>query len=225
MMRAAILGAMLMLSGCAGMGAAGDPVFASAGSAAGIEVRAPDWQVGSEWHYSDGYGLKVTKATAGATTFQRTDDPAQWVVRRGFLREDAQSPTVLRKLMFEDLPPGAGTTLSGQHPITYRREYMAGNVQRTHVTSWTVEGRETVKVPAGQFECVVLAMRTRNTEDGWTGFERWWFSPQSQNFVRMEYRYGNNPVGSRVLTEYRVGPTPLGTLASAAPAVATVRTE
>ncbi len=214
-MRARILAAMLLLSGCAGLGGTGDPAFTGSAAVAGLEVRAPDWQVGSEWHYSDGYGLKVTKVANGTATFQRTDDPGQWIVRRGFLREDAQSPTVLRKLLFEGLPPGAGTLLTGGTPITYRREYMSGDVQRTHVTSWTVEGRETVKVPAGEFDCVVLAMRTRNTQDGWTGFERWWFSPQAQNFVRMEYRYGSNPSGSRVLTDYHVGPVPLGRLASA----------
>ena len=178
MMRGAALGLMMLLAGCAG---GRDPVFATNGSAAGIKVDAPTWQPGSDWHYSDGYGLK--------------DDPSQWIVRRGFLREDAQSSTVLRKLLFAGLPPGEGTVLSGDSPVTYRREYMAGDVQRNHVTSWTVEGRETIKV--------------RNTEDGWTGFERWWFSPRAQNYVRMEYRYGNNPMGSRVLTEYHVGPAVL----------------
>ena len=206
MMRGAALGLMMLLAGCAG---GRDPVFATNGSAAGIKVDAPTWQPGSDWHYSDGYGLKVTKVVAGTTTFQRTDDPSQWIVRRGFLREDAQSSTVLRKLLFAGLPPGEGTVLSGDSPVTYRREYMAGDVQRNHVTSWTVEGRETIKVPAGEFDCVVLTTRTRNTEDGWTGFERWWFSPRAQNYVRMEYRYGNNPMGSRVLTEYHVGPAVL----------------
>ena len=217
-MRLATLGLVVLLAGCAG---GRDPLFATNGSAAGIKVDAPAWQPGSSWQYSDGYGLKVNKVVGGTTTFQRTDDPSQWMVRRGFLREDAQSSTVLRKLLFEGLPPGEGAVLSGDAPVTYRREYMAGDVQRNHVTSWTVEGRESIKVPAGEFDCVVLTTRTRNTEDGWTGFERWWFSPRAQNYVRMEYRYGNNPAGSRVLTEYHVGPTALAanSAALAPPAV------
>ena len=77
---------MTLLAGCAG---SRDPVFNTSASAAGIRVDAPNWQPGSDWHYSDGYGLKVTKVAGGATTFQRTDDPSQWLVRRGFLREDA----------------------------------------------------------------------------------------------------------------------------------------
>ena len=178
------------------------PAVASTDSAQRVE--APVWRVGSEWHYSDGYGLKVTNATGGLTKFQRLDDPRQWVIRRGFLREDAQSATTLRKLMFEDLPSGAGQVLASSKPLTYRREFMSMGVQRTHATSWTIEGRETVKVPAGEFDCIVLVMRTRNLANEWTGFERWWFSPIAGNFVRMEYRYGSAPPGSRVLTEFRL---------------------
>ena len=200
---------LLSLCGCG----SAFPVQAPATSAAElVSVRAPDWKVGSQWEYSDGYGLKVTHVDGPVTTFQRIDDPQQWVVRHGFLREDAQSATTLRKLLFEDLPAGDGAVLSSRAPLTYRRQYQAGAAQYTHATSWTVERREAVKVPAGEFDCVVLVMRTRNLSDGWTGFERWWFSPQAQNFVRMEYRYGSTQEGSRVLTRYRLsgaGPTPL----------------
>ena len=169
------------------------------------EVRAPVWAVGSEWQYSDGYGLKVTRVEGPVTTFERLDDRTQWVTRRGFLREDAQSGTTMRKLLYENLPSGAGQVLSVKTPLVYRREYMAGTTQLAHATSWTVEGRELVKVPAGQFDCIVLTMRTRNVDDGWTGYERWWFSPVAQNYVRMEYRYGPTSNGSRVLTSYRLG--------------------
>ena len=167
-------------------------------------VEAPVWRTGSEWQYNDGYGLKVIKTDGKLTTFQRLDDARQWIVRRGFLREDAQSSTTLRKLMFEDLPSGAGQLLTTSKPLTYRREFMSGGLQRTHATSWTIEGRETVKVPAGEFDCIILVMRTRNLAQGWTGFERWWFSPQAGNFVRMEYRYGSDQPGSRVLTRFHL---------------------
>ena len=70
--------------------------------------------------------------------------------------------------------------------------------------SWTVEGRDTVNVPAGQFDCVILVMRARSLSGDWTGYERWWFSPQAQNYVRMEYRYGPDAEGSRVLTTYNL---------------------
>jgi len=201
---------LLLLGGCAATSQWLDASPAPTVLAGNQAVRAPDWRKGSEWQYSDGYGLKVARVEGSVTTFQRLDDPSQWVARRGFLREDAQSGTTLRKLLFEDLPPGAGLVLSPRTPLTYRREYMAGATQRTHATSWTVEGRETVKVPAGEFKCFVLVMRTRDVADGWTGFERWWYSPQAQNYVRMEYRYGSTAPGSRVLTQYR--------LAAAAPA-------
>ena len=213
-MRAVPLLGLLLLAGCGTAAgwretpATGTPPVTLSGAQT---VQAPEWRVGSRWQYSDGYGLEVSRVDGPVTTFRRLDDPAQWIVRRGFLREDAQSSTTLRKLLFEDLPPGAGLVLSARAPLTYRREYAAGGTQRTHATSWSVEGRELVKVPAGEFDCFVLVMRTRNLADGWTGFERWWFSPRAQNFVRMEYRYGSAPAGSRVLTGYQLaaGPTPL----------------
>lgn len=206
MVRKNILAALLALAltGCGGE-------FASVGAPGAFapvradSVPAPAWSVGSEWLYSDGYGLKVTRVEGSVTTFQRLDDPTQWVTRRGFLREDAQSGTTLRKLLYENLPQGAGLSLSTKAPLVYRREYMSGSAQRAHATSWTVDGRETVKVPAGEFDCIVLTMRTRNVEDGWTGYERWWFSPVAQNYVRLEYRYGPESSGSRVLTHYRLG--------------------
>ena len=70
-------------------------------------------------------------------------------------------------------------------------------------------GREVVTVPAGQFDCVVLVMRARSLSGDWTGYERWWFSPQAQGYVRMEYRYGPDAEGSRVLMTYAL-PTEAG---------------
>ena len=199
------LAALLLLAGCGTMPIADLLPGVSAG-AHEERAEAPAWHVGSEWRYSDGYGLKVMKHEGALTTFQRLDDPSQWVVRRGFLREDAQSGTTLRKLLFEDLSAGAGTTLSSKAPLTYRRETLSDGVQHNHATSWTVEGRRTVRVPAGEFDCIILVMRTRDLDHDWTGIERWWFSPVVQNYVRMEYRYGKEESGSRVLMSYHLAP-------------------
>jgi hypothetical protein len=193
------LAVLFTLVGCAeGPGLAGP----SPGLGAVDTVQAPAWRVGSEWEYSDGYGLRVTASDGSLTRFQRLDAPEQWVARRGFLRESSQSATTARRLLFEDLPPGTGTVLSTSTPLTYRREYDAGGVTRVHATSWTVERRERVRVPAGEFDCFVLVMRTRSLNDDWSGYERWWFSPEVQNYVRLEYRYGPDEAGSRVLMRY-----------------------
>lgn len=188
------------LGGCAGEGSVG----VGRSSSPILEVSAPEWRVGSEWRYSDGYGLRVARVEGATTTFQRTDDPGQWVTRRGFLRESSRSGTTERRLLFEDLQPGGGMRLSSRSPLTYRREYEADGETRVHATSWTVEGREVVKVPAGEFDCVVLVMRTRSQSSDWTGYERWWFSPRAQNYVRVEYRYGPDAEGARVLVSYRL---------------------
>jgi hypothetical protein len=74
-----------------------------------------------------------------------------------------------------------------------------------HASSWSVEGRETITVPAGTFDCWLIVWRSRSLRSDWTGFERWWYSPQAQNYVRMEYKYGPDAEGSRVLMRYQIG--------------------
>jgi hypothetical protein len=166
-----------------------------------LTVAAPSQTVGSEWHYDDGYGLRVAQVDGMVTQYRRTDDPSQWVRRRAFLREDSQSQSIYRKLLFSNLPPDAGAKLVSNEPLVYHREFASGGVSHSHLTSWTVEGRERVAVPAGEFDCWVLVMRTRSLTDDWTGFERWWYSPQVKSYVRLEYQYGRE-TGSRVLTQY-----------------------
>ena len=193
--------AAAVLGGCS---QASSGLMALAATEAADRVEAPRWRVGSEWRYSDGYGLKVVRTEGPITTFQRLDDPRQWISRRGLIRESSRSSTGERRLLFEGLPPGAGLLLVAGAPLTYRREYTAGSATRTHVVSWTVEGRDVVNVPAGQFDCVILVMRARSLSGGWTGYERWWFSPQAQGYVRLEYRYGPDAEGSRVLMTYNL---------------------
>src|SRR5207248_2444628 len=38
----------------------------------------------------------------------------------------------------------------------------------------------------------------------WTGFERWWYSPEVQQYVRLEYKYGAGDTASRVLMRYHL---------------------
>jgi hypothetical protein len=203
-MSVGMMAATLLLGGCnanslMNFGAAQSGIYAEV-----IKAEAPAWRVGSEWRYNDGYGLRVAQVAGPMATFERLDDPGQWVSRRGFLREDSQSQSVLRKIVFEDLKPGAGKVLTSGEPLTFRREYMADGQLRVHATSWTVEGREHVKVPAGEFDCIIIVMRTRSQSTDWSGFERWWYSPKAQNYVRLEYKYGTNVMGTRVLMSYKI---------------------
>jgi len=201
-LRAISAAAALLLAGCASkepldFGAEQAGIYAQP-----IRAEAPAWQPGSEWRYSDGYGLQVVRVEGPITTFRRIDDPTQWIARKGFLRDDSQSQTRFRKVLFEDLKPGAGFALDSAKPLTFRREFVSGDATHVHATSWTVERREHVKVPAGEFDCIVLVMRTRSLTSDWSGFERWWYSPDAQNYVRLEYQYGPEAAGSRVLTSY-----------------------
>ncbi len=185
-------------------------------------VQAPDWVAGSEWRYSDGYGLKVTSISPQATIFERLDAPGQWFSRQGFIRKDATSGTTARNSIYRTISDTAGYSLSAAAPLTFQREYLSNGKLLVHASSWSVEGRETITVPAGTFDCWLIVWRTRSLRSDWTGFERWWYSPQAQNYVRMEYKYGAEPSGSRVLMRYQVGPAALAVSPPAAAAVAAV---
>jgi hypothetical protein len=168
-------------------------------------VAAPQWRVGSTWEFSDGYGLRVASVASGTTVFERMDAPGQWFSMRGFLRQDAESPTAKRQTIYRSVPPNAGDVLSDSQPLTFQREYLSNDKTIVHATSWSVEGRQTISVPAGTFDCWVLVWRARSLKGNWTGFERWWYSPEAQLYVRMEYKYGAMPTASRVLMRYRLG--------------------
>ena len=168
-------------------------------------VPAPQWRAGSSWEYSDGYQLRLGSVSDGTAVFERLDAPNQWFSMRGFLRQDAASATAKRQTIYRTVPPSAGDSLSAAAPLTFQREYLSNNQLIVHVTSWTVEGRETITVPAGTFNCWVIVWRARSLKGNWTGFERWWYSPEAQLYVRMEYKYGNTATASRVLMHYTTG--------------------
>ena len=167
-------------------------------------VVAPQWRVGSSWEYSDGYGLRVASASNGTTVFERLDAPGQWFSMRGYLRQDATSALTKRQTIYRSVPPGAGDALNVSKPLTFQHEYLSDGKLIVHATSWTVEGRQAVTVPAGTFDCWVIVWRARSLKGNWTGFERWWYSPETQLYVRMEYKYGTMPTASRVLMRYRL---------------------
>ena len=170
---------------------ADDPAGASgrARAAANAVVKAPDWSVGSEWHYSDGYAVKVSVRLAA-----RARCSTGWTRRASGSRARASSATT------PPAPPPPATRSTapfptmpacqpvGRKPLTFQREYLNNGKLMVHASSWTVEGRETITVPAGTFDCWVIVWRTRSLRSDWTGFERWWYSPQAQNYVRMEYQ-------------------------------------
>jgi len=181
-------------------------------------VQAPNWSVGSEWRYSDGYGLKVSSTGPQGTVFERLDAPGQWFSRLGFIRKDAASGTATRSSIYRTIPDNAGFSLSAAAPLTFQREYMSNGKLMVHASSWTLEGRETITVPAGTFDCFLIVWRTRSLRSDWTGFERWWYSPLAQNYVRMEYKYGSEPLSSRVLMRYSLAGAPSAAPAALAPA-------
>jgi hypothetical protein len=190
------------LGGCASIAAPSTPVAKLQAPAA--FVPAPHWRVGSSWEYSDGYAIEVAWNEDGATVFQRVDAPGQWFSMRGFLRQDAGSRSQKRQTIYRTVAPDAGDELSSSQPLTFQREYLSDDKLMVHATSWTVEGRQQITVPAGTFDCWLIVWRARSLKSDWTGFERWWYSPEAQQYVRLEYKYGDGPTASRVLMRYRL---------------------
>jgi hypothetical protein len=88
--------------------------------------------------------------------------------------------------------------------LTFQREYLSNNRLIIHASSWTVEGHQRITVPAGTFDCWVIVWRARSLKSNWTGFERWWYSPETQQYVRLEYKYGAGATASRVLMRYHL---------------------
>jgi hypothetical protein len=170
-----------------------------------LEILPPDapvWKVGDTWRYSDGYDLKVSTVLGNDTTFQRLDTEDDWVVRRSLFKVRSKQGKILREVVYRTKDPEELFPLEVGKQVVFLEEYLRAGELIQHNTSWTVEGKETVQVPAGTFDCWILVKRTRGLQSNWTGSERWWYSPEAKHYVRMEYRYGTEPPGSRVLMSY-----------------------
>lgn len=200
---------LFVLGGCAAMptieeGAAFDAPFQTL-SQDMLDAAPPRWRVGDTWAYSDGYGLTVSEAVGNMGILLRTDRSGDWVKRRGLFKVDSMSHGVRRQVVFRSPNPAELFPLAENKRVSFIREYLKDGDLRVHKTSWEVDGRETIEVPAGVFDCWVLVWKTRSTTSRWRGYEKWWYSPDVGNFVRMEYRYGRLPPSSRVLVRFERG--------------------
>lgn len=170
-----------------------------------LPFNAPVWKVGDSWRYSDDYNLKVSAVIGDDTTFERSDIPEDWVVRRSLFKIRSKQGNVVREVVYRTNDPAELFPLAVGKQVVFLEEYLRAGELIQHDSSWTVEGQESIQVPAGTFNCWILVMRTRGRQSNWTGSERWWYSPTVKHYVRMEYRYGTQPPGSRVLMSYRLG--------------------
>lgn len=167
-------------------------------------LQKPTWKVGDEWRYSDGYAFRVEGNRGSTTRFRRLDDAAQWFETRGLFRERSQSASALREVVFRSEDPEQLYSVARGKPVVFIREYLNNGRLIRHRTSWMVEGRATITVPAGTFDSFILVKRSRSLTGTWTGYERIWFSPAARNYVRMEFKYGEAPDMARVLTHFKL---------------------
>ncbi|MBF0611959.1 MAG: hypothetical protein G8345_03315 [Magnetococcales bacterium] len=210
------LAAALLVSGCATDTATTPPPAPMATTMTALpatETGVPEYKVGDRWEYSDGYGLEVTKVEAGGwTTMNHLDKSTvlsnDWIQRRGIFTENRKTGNEMRQVVFRSRFPEQDLfPLAIGKQSRYKREYLVnGKDLREHQTSWKVVGRDTIEVPAGKFEVWILDYETQSITTDWYGRERWYYSPQVKNYVRMEYQYGKAPPSSRVLMSHKVAP-------------------
>jgi hypothetical protein len=221
-------------------------------SAESLGLEAPKWRPGECWRYDDGYGLQVIAGlleeewanldrqgrgetqglrAKGTTVFQRIDDPRQWQIRKGLFIEASRSDSAYRLTMLRSADPAEIFTLPPRTPVILRHEYrrlpLSGESgsqrQIRHNQSWVVEGKAKVSVPAGSFETWVIVMRVRSVDGGYTGWERWWYSPEAKMPVRMEYEYnaetmgGRRDAGERNLVRFGLADSVTGTIRPCGP--------
>lgn len=166
-------------------------------------LTAPVWTKGDSWTYSDGYGLEVSKVYEnGSAKIERTDVNGVWTIRKAFFKEQSKSPKHSRQVVYRSNDPMVIVGGGVGKGVAFEREFTKDSDLMRHSTSWVIEGRDKITVPAGTFETWVLVMRSNSVDSGWRGYERWWYSPAVNNYVRMEYQYGSNEASSRVLMAY-----------------------
>lgn len=196
----------LLLTGCQGMQQEKPATQAPAvqqAAASPSTVPVPRWMVGDSWQYSDGYGIRVSEVAAdGKTKFDRTDVMGQWTIRQAFFKHESQTRRTHRLVVFRTADPMELFKKGINEPVTFTREYTRNGELVRHRTSWVVEGKERIQVPAGTFDTWVIVWRSQSLESAWRGFERWYYAPEVRNYVRIEYKYGESPDSARVLMKY-----------------------
>ncbi len=201
----------IVLSGCFGNrlkggGDEGPPYQASASQQATPVDFFPPWRYYDHWTYSDGYRLKVQSVDNGIAKVDRLDQPGNWFKRKGIFKMESMTGNTHRKVVFRSMDPMQLLPLKRGKQVKFIREFQSGRLLRKHETSWTVLGNETIEVPAGVFNTWVLFWNSRSLTSDWTGYEKWWYSPEVKNYVRLEYQYGKNHPSSRVLTSFDISP-------------------
>jgi hypothetical protein len=178
------------------------------------------WHIRDEWIYSDDYTLRVDRVDGTVGKLTRIN--RGWIEREGLFKIRSNTDGIVRQVIFRSPDPASLFPLKVGNKVTYKREYLMGKIGanlvsgpdlsnlkdkqlRVHKSSWTVTGKERVSVPAGTFDCWILEWNTLSELSGWKGSEKWWYSPEVGNYVRMEFKYGKKPASSRVLMKYTKG--------------------
>lgn len=165
-------------------------------------LAPPKWAVGDQYVYDDGYGLEVVAQSGEITKFRRLDDPQQWMTMQGFFDLERQSSTQYRKVLSRKGPFDPTQGLPIGQSLQLDRQLLSGSNRHQHQEQWVVDGREQLTTPAGTFDCWRITRNWQNHLTLWHGFERFWWSEDIGFYVKLEYRYGNQPEGRRLLIKF-----------------------
>jgi hypothetical protein len=174
-------------------------------------VGAPIWKRGHEWTY-------LWESPRGSGTFVWSVDRVEtvdglecYVIKSGsreiFWRTNDLT-SVLQKnegaIEIRYVPPRQTFAWPLSPGKTWEQQFTVERPQnretQTRVQTWSVEGTESVVVPAGEFSTVKVVVRNkRNNSIAW----EYWYSPTARQFVRVRdhLSYG---IETRVLAAFKL---------------------
>lgn len=170
-------------------------------------IEAPDFKAGQKWTYRR-VDLWKNRETERFRQDFIVPDNKLWVVRWNILNSDNQQRmgSVTGELFDTTFHSFADASFSGQYqplsfPLsngkTWHFKYSIPSKQLSVTQTATVEGWETVKVPAGTFGAMRVNHEgnysARTNDWSWTGriSETYWYSPEAQRIVKREYQDTN----------------------------------
>ncbi|MBF0107911.1 MAG: hypothetical protein HQL76_01870 [Magnetococcales bacterium] len=192
-----------------------------------VDTGVPVWTVGERWEYSDGYVLEVESISRpdGSSLGDHESYPPEerltrfkvtppygfpqeswsdfWMVCKGFFKVESKFGDEHRKNVFLSEKLDKLFPLAVGKVINYDREFLRNRELIKHRSSWRVTGYQPkVTVADHDYGCWILEWNTDSLQSNWSGHETWWYCPEINNYARMEFRYGDNEVATRVLIKY-----------------------
>lgn len=174
-------------------------------------VMVPVWKVGDEWEYAYKSPSDSGSYISSVDHLEMLDGTQHYVVKSGkreiFYRVSDLASSLERLdgvVALRHMP----ARMSYSWPLTVgkvwdqdtREEWPADRRTTNRKNTWTVEGEETVAVPAGTFRTLKIVWRNRNTS---AVFSEMWYSPAAKQWVKIREVLSNG-IRERELVAFKL---------------------